>query len=102
MVLTIYSNGVIITRLSGISGEGPLPRHKDIPLNEMLVAKHLRSGKAPKEIAAITGYSVWGVWKYIERNISVRAVYVETHPLRYPHLSEAPEKITIQLQRVVQ
>jgi hypothetical protein len=78
-------------------GEGYLPKD-EIAINEALVIRMLRSGKSPKTIAFITGYTPWAIWKFIERHLSVRSVFVETYKLRYPNKEEPPDKIKIAVQ----
>ncbi len=57
------------------------------------VIRHLKTGKAPKEVAATLGVT-WGcVQQVIIRHREARCVYIETYGLRHPQCSKPPPKI---------
>lgn len=53
----------------------------------------LRAGESPKEIACRLNVGWDCVKSIIKRHHDARHVFVETHPLRYPHISQAPRRI---------
>lgn len=64
------------------------------------IIRGLRTGKSPKEISVRIGESVQNVWVIIHRYRGVHDIFVETHPLRYPHKDTIPPKMLSSLREV--
>ncbi len=64
------------------------------------ITRYLRSGKCPKEIAKLTGETIYNVYTIINRYKEVHDVFVKTYRLRNPHRDGAPPKMASSLREV--
>lgn len=64
------------------------------------IVRGLRSGKAPKEIAQLTGESPENIRLLIHRYRTVHDIFVRTYPLRHPDKESLPKKMAGSLSEV--
>jgi hypothetical protein len=64
------------------------------------VIRHLKTGKAPKEVAATLGLSWACVQQIIIRHGQARWTYIETYGLRHPQQAGPPHKSLNILERL--